>query len=186
MMPAWVTSLLDRMIGRLPTGTPTDAEFLAYMKATGKRHEKATIATILALASAQAQTYAITLIAGANFNPVDAVTYLWGVDTAVPLTTSIARVYIPKAGTITHATIRMYAATVGTNEDISVYLRLNGTTDTLIETLGAATNERVFNNEALSIAVAVGDYIEVKMVCPTWATNPAACKSNGVVVIETT
>lgn len=32
--------------------------------------------------------------------------------------------------------------------------------------------------------VAVGDFIEIKVVCPTWATNPATVAFGGTVYVE--
>jgi len=32
--------------------------------------------------------------------------------------------------------------------------------------------------------MAAGDYFEMKMVCPTWATNPATVNFGGYVFIE--
>jgi hypothetical protein len=61
---------------------------------------------------------------------------------------------------------------------------LNNATDTLIATLSAATNERVFSNSSLAIAVSAGDYFEIKGVQPTWATNPATTIYGGYVYIE--
>jgi len=43
----------------------------------------------------------------------------------------------------------------------------------LIQTLAVNTNDRVWSNTSLNISVTQGNYIEIKEVCPTWATNPA-------------
>lgn len=80
--------------------------------------------------------------------------------------------------------IYCYAGTAGTAENWTANIRLNNTTDTLIETIGASTNERIFNNESLNIAVVAGDYIEIKMVNPLWATNPATAIFGGYIYIE--
>jgi hypothetical protein len=118
-------------------------------------------------------------------SPVDAQTVYFGTLPKAPITTAnISKVYIRKAGTIKIAEIYCYAGTAGTAEAWSLYIRKNNTTDTLIKTLSIATNERVFTNEALSIAVAVGDYIEIKGVQPTWATNPLTCIYGGYIYIE--
>jgi hypothetical protein len=99
-------------------------------------------------------------------------------------TANISKVYIRKAGTIKIAEIYCYSGTAGTAESWSLYIRKNNTTDTLIATLAVATNERVFSNIGLSIAVAAGDYIEIKGVQPTWATNPATTIYGGYIYIE--
>ena len=93
--------------------------------------------------------------------------------------------YIPIAGTIKSIMIHTYCdTTAGSNENISMYFRLNNTTDTLIQTLGANTAYRSFLNSALSIAVAAGDWFEIKMVAPTWATNPSGMRFSGFVYVE--
>ena len=94
------------------------------------------------------------------------------------------RVYIPRAGTIKVAYIAWYAVVAGSNENISVYVRLNNTTDTLVATVGNTANRKLFSNTGLSIAVVQGDYIEIKMVCPGWATNPTGVNLGGTVYIE--
>ncbi|MCZ7644339.1 MAG: hypothetical protein M5U26_03505 [Planctomycetota bacterium] len=45
----WVKHLLDRFMGRLPTGTPGSMDLLPFEAATGKKVQKATIADVLAL-----------------------------------------------------------------------------------------------------------------------------------------
>jgi len=67
---------------------------------------------------------------------------------------------------------------------VSMYVRVNNSTDYLIATVSAATNERVFSNAGLSIPLAVGNYIEIKCIPPVWATNPLTFISAGYVYIE--
>jgi len=117
------------------------------------------------------------------FDPTDATTYYIGNQAASPTTASGRRIYIPKAGTLKVAYIHWLSG-APSNEDISIYIRLNNTSDTLIETIGDTAVTKVFNNAALSIAVVAGDYIEIKIVCPTWATNPTNVVLGGVVYIE--
>ncbi len=94
------------------------------------------------------------------------------------------RIYIPKTGTIKVAEINVFSTTVGSNENVSLYIRLNNTTDTLIQTRGMGAANALFSNTGLNISVSAGDYIEIKMVCPTWATNPAAFRFGGSIYIE--
>ena len=128
--------------------------------------------------------YSLTITA-AGTAPVDGTTYFVGNQGDVWATyTGPRRVYIPKSGTIKTAYIAWHSITAGTNENISVYIRLNDTTDYLVETVGASSSYRLFDNAALSIAVVAGDYIEIKTVCPTWATNPSAVSLGGTIYIE--
>ena len=118
-------------------------------------------------------------------SPVDGQTIYFGNLPKAPVTTpAISKVYIPRAGTIKRAEIYCYSGTAGTNQAWSGYVRLNNTTDTLIATLSVATNERVFSNSSLSIAVIAGDYIEIKFINPTWPTNPLTTIFGGYIYIE--
>ena len=118
-------------------------------------------------------------------SPVDAQTIYFGNLPKAPTTTAnISKVYIPKTGTIKRADIYCYSGTAGTNESWSIYIRLNNTTDTLIQTKAVNTNERVFSNASLSISVVAGDYIEIKSVNPTWVTNPLTVIFSGILYLE--
>jgi len=129
--------------------------------------------------------YALRLITASQSTTTDSQTVYWGGMAVAPSTTAARwRVYIPKAGTIKTAYLFSYAGTAGTNENWSTYIRLNNTSDTLIQTLAANTNARVWSNTNMSISVVAGDYIEIKEVFPAWATNPATVTRNGVIYIE--
>jgi hypothetical protein len=118
-------------------------------------------------------------------SPADAQTIYFGNLPKAPVTAAAtSKVYIPRAGTIKRAEIYCYSGTAGTAEAWSGYIRLNNTTDTLIATLSVNTNERRFSNTALSIAVVAGDYIEIKFINPTWATNPLTTIFGGYIYIE--
>ena len=118
-------------------------------------------------------------------SPTDAQTVYFGQLPKAPTTTAnTSKVYIRKAGSIKMAQIYCYSGTAGTNESWSLYIRLNNTTDTLIQTLTVATNERIFTNSSLDITVAAGSYIEIKGVQPTWSTNPATTIYSGYLYIE--
>lgn len=113
------------------------------------------------------------------FNPSDSTTYYFGagLGLSVSLTTAdIKRLYIPVAGTITLARVTFSTTgTLGSNNQSTVSIRLNNTTDT---TLSAVTTQDAavtsFASGALSVAVVAGDYIELKWVTPAWGTNPTA------------
>ena len=65
-----------------------------------------------------------------------------------------------------------------------MYVRKNDSTDTLIQTVSSATAERSWTNNSLSISVAAGDYVEIKGVNPTWATNPGGVAVSGYIYFE--
>jgi hypothetical protein len=130
------------------------------------------------------QGYAINVIALTS-SPVDAETRYFGTMPKAPVTAAATgKVYIRKAGTIKIAEIYCYSGTAGTAEAWSLYIRINNTTDYLIATLSVSASERVFSNTVLSIPVVVGDYFEIKMINPTWSTNPLTTIFGGYVYIE--
>lgn len=118
-------------------------------------------------------------------SPTDAQTIFFGMLPKAPVTTAAtSKVFIRQAGIIRRAEIYCFSGTAGTNEAWPMSIRLNNTTDTLIASVAAATSERVFSNTNLNIAVAAGDYIEIKCVNPTWVTNPLTTIFGGYVYIE--
>lgn len=122
-------------------------------------------------------------------NPSDATTYYVGMMANLNLSETSAdeqRVYFLNNGKITSATFLWNArTTAGTSEDISVYIRINNTTDYLIETIGDANAKKVFNNASLDIDVSVDDYFEIKIVTPTWSTDPQGVRFGGNVFVST-
>lgn len=122
-------------------------------------------------------------------NPADGATYFIGpfVGSIVAFTASnIPRIPIPKAGTVVR--IDMHVAvggTLGTTEQATASFRLNNTTDT---TISAAVQfnaiSQFFTSGVVSVAVVAGDYFEIKIVMPTFVTNPTSVVINGSVYIE--
>ena len=118
-------------------------------------------------------------------SPADGATNFFGNMPKAPVGTgAISKVAIQKAGVIRMAEIYCYSGTAGTNEAWSLYVRLNASTDYLIATVSAATNERIFANNAMNIPVVAGDFFEIKMVNPTWATNPLTTIFGGNITVE--
>ncbi len=118
-------------------------------------------------------------------SPADGATIYFGMLPRAPSTAAATnRVYVRKAGTIKIAEIYCYSGTAGTAENWSLYIRKNNSADTLIATVALNTKERIFSNSSLDIAMAAGDYFEIKGVQPTWATNPATTIYGGYVYIE--
>jgi len=94
-------------------------------------------------------------------------------------TAAIWKVYIPQTGTIKKAYFMSYASTaVGDASNLSLYIRINNTSDTLVATVGVSAASREFSNTSLSIAVTAGDYIEMKFVTP----NPYAIPATGFTI----
>lgn len=118
-------------------------------------------------------------------SPTDAQTVYFGMLPKAPITTAdVSKIYIPVACRIKRAEIYCYSGTAGTAEAWSLYVRVNNTTDYLIATLSVSQSERKFQNAALDIPLAAGDYVEIKGVQPTWATNPLTTIYGGYLYCE--
>ena len=118
-------------------------------------------------------------------SPADTTPFYFGnKPAAITTTAGQNKIYIRKAGTLKIAEIYTYAGTAGTAEAVSMYVRVNNTTDYLISTLSVSANERIFSNTGLNIPLAVGDYIEIKCIPPIWATNPLTFICGGYIYLE--
>lgn len=118
-------------------------------------------------------------------SPTDAQTIYFGNLPKAPVTAAgTSKIYIRQSGTIKRAEIYCYSGTAGTNEAWPISIRLNNNSDTQIGSLSVSTKERVWSNTGLNIAVNSGDYIEIKSVNPTWATNPLTTIFGGYIYIE--
>jgi hypothetical protein len=127
-------------------------------------------------------TLALTSVAG---NLASGTTYYFGNvgRSMIANTTDVSKVYIPKTGTIKKAYITSYSTTTGTITSITVNIRLNNTTDTLVASSTASANFRTYNNNSLSIAVTEGEYIEMK-VTSTSSLAPTGNIFSGTLYIE--
>jgi len=137
-------------------------------------------------ASGGGMGYVINVMAASLATVADGATLYFGclAGLAPQTTAQLARVYIPKAGTIKVAEIWARAATAGGAENWSAYVRKNNTVDTLIQTIAVAAATRRWTNVALNVAVVAGDFVEIKLVNPTWVTNPATLALGGVLYVE--
>lgn len=118
------------------------------------------------------------VLSGYTAAPTDSTTYYMGFPYNVSLTTYdiSSRVYMPRACTIKAVILAVYkGAGSASNENVSAYLRLNATTDTAISTTWQWTTAfgwDVVSNTGLSISVGAGEFFNIKIVTPAWATNP--------------
>jgi len=122
-------------------------------------------------------------------NPADGQTYFLALGNAITTNTTSGDLsglmYVPKTGTITACVGNFnVAGTLGSAENATLNIRLNNTTDTAVtSTLKFNAIENNISNTALSIAVTAGDYLEFKLVCPTWATNPTTVRCSLTIYI---
>jgi hypothetical protein len=110
----------------------------------------------------------------ASASPADATTYYFGsFPSAAPTTTEgVRRLYIPRTGIITQALVHaINTGTAGSGESGSLYVRKSVTTDTLI-TSAFTTNAQFILITAINVSVSATEFVEIKWVTPTYATNP--------------
>ena len=141
-------------------------------------------------ANLQSQISALTkfisyTIGAQNTTRNDNAILFWGQSPVAPeIVGGRRRIYVDSNCTIKKATIANWSLTAGTGENWSMYIRVNDTTDTLIQTIGVAANHRKWTNTSLSISLNAGDYFEIKEVCPAWATNPVGTQMAGNILIQ--
>lgn len=117
--------------------------------------------------------YAMVCASRVSTNPVDgSIQYVGSSGTPTAGVADIQRLYIPKAGRIRVVSVFVWAATPGSNENIAVDILLNNSGVTNVGNVKADATQNTLQNTGLTLAVVVGDYIEVRFTNPTWATNP--------------
>jgi hypothetical protein len=127
-----------------------------------------------------------------NGSPADLQQTYFGYPSNNGVTTSAncsnIQVYIPIAGTVTQIKFHQYiSGGLGTNENASTSLSLNcGTLTSLSTTMDYSTASRnvIVNATNLNIPVVVGDYVSIKWMAPTWATNPTTINAYGFIYIS--
>lgn len=123
--------------------------------------------------------------------PLDAQNYLFAMGfsctgTTVSASTLASTLFIvPKAGTI-KACYGAFTCTVGSNQNATLRLRVNNTTDvTISSTLDFSSATVTFSNGSLNQAVSAGDDIRIIWDTPTWTpTNPIDCRVSLSVYIQ--
>ena len=147
--------------------------------------EKAVINNTSGTNTGDLKTLTIPVIASTLATPVKNTNYYFKNLIQAPSSNANgAPIYFRKAGKISIAEISAYCGGAGTNENWSMWIRVNNTTDYLIATVGSATNLRYWSNIALSISVNAGDYFEIKSTCPNWVTAPTSVLFTGYVLLE--
>lgn len=130
----------------------------------------------------------IVLNPGGTLNPADATTYYFGsfISTAPTTATAARRVYLGKDCSIIGATFSLLvSSTLGSAEDINVYIRVNNTTDYSIGTIKAnSATQQVLINTSMSVVLTSTDYFEMKMVMPPFVTNPVTVSFTSVVNVR--
>jgi hypothetical protein len=127
--------------------------------------------------------YAIQLFSTTRNSPVD--NFVWYIAGQYQTDgASGVGFVVPKSGRITAVTIQWHAATVaGSNQTISGFVGVNAAYTSVADV--SNTNDiKTFANYALDIAVAAGDYINLRLNCPPWSPqNPTGVTIHGIVYI---
>lgn len=113
----------------------------------------------------------------------DTATFYAGAANVMSSSISIYEIPIHTAGTITGYTLRWTVGTAGTDEDVTIALRLNNTTDFGSTTVDLDQN-RTTTVTGLSQAVAQGDLVCLKITTPTFATDPLNVRVAGMVRVD--
>ena len=149
------------------------------------RYENKSIATVLGYsAGTNVKTLIDTkgYVQSFNFNafsPSDATTYYIGVNVSSPFTTDTSiRLIALKTSTLKKVAITS-RQTLGTSENSSFALGVNGTYTTFTSTIkfdGSPNNNALITG--LSINVTEGDILTLRWITPTWVTNPTSINCN--------
>jgi len=109
-------------------------------------------------------------------SPLDGTDMVFGAmlgEIAYPNTFEYNKFYFPFACRIKKAYVHVARTGVdGSSETCTLYIRKNNTTDTSVSsTIVVDAPFASYNNTNLDIAIAAGEYIEMKLTCPTFATD---------------
>lgn len=105
---------------------------------------------------------------------VDATTYYWGLNSVTTTAGSfLARTPVAITGTITALYGSVSFGGSPSSENLTLAIRLNNTTDTtLTSTFNLSGGSQAISFTGLSLSVVPGDYLQFKVIMPTFATNP--------------
>lgn len=122
-------------------------------------------------------------ITSGSIDPAASTTYYFGGTTGAPSTTAaLQRIYMPKKGRIISADIDA-GCSAGTAEAVIMRIRVNNATDTTVDTRSMNVTFQHWYNHDLNIAVAEGDYVEIKLATPAWVAAPTFCRFWGHIVV---
>lgn len=128
--------------------------------------------------------YAINLGAVLS-NTLGSITYYFGMATSGLTTASaVRRVYIPVSGTIKSAYLYARTTVATSTQTWTMSIRLNNTSNTSISSVADNSQDKVWSNTGLSIAVVAGDYIEITTTTPAWTTGPGNTLYYGTIFIQ--
>lgn len=171
----------DKKVTQLTTGVPISTDIMPYVSDPGGIN-----LTKKTLVSSISKGY-VVFANSAIFSPTDATTYYFGsLWTYAPTNSDGAqKVFIPVSGVLDRVFISVtIITTYGSTELSSIYLRKNSTTDYLLSSVFDLSNNTTVNKTGLTVSVTAGDYVEIKWITPTWATNPAGLLVNATIHVS--
>lgn len=120
-------------------------------------------------------------------DPLDSTTYFVGFSSQ-PFNATVCiragQVYVGVTGRVIRIYLTLTNLTASTNEDMTISLRLNDTTDYLIIVAPIAQYTNLYKNEAMNVPVVPTDFLTIKVVCPAWVTNPTGVRLGGYAVVS--
>lgn len=125
-----------------------------------------------------------------GYSPLDSTTYYFGNFIAVPQSFEpFVRIYIPFDCTIKSIYLAAFMyTTAASSENVSVYIRVNNSTDHTLSTTwkwDVVNTDNLLLVSGLAIALSAGDFISIKIVTPNFATNPATTYHKATIFYET-
>ena len=129
--------------------------------------------------------YTLTGNSPVSLSPLDATNYSNGGNVLSSLNYDDVKIYVPKNGTIKSLFLKVnVAGTLGTGEQVNHTIIINNNTNTgrIPLTYTAAHNEGL--NDSVETSVTRGDYLAVRIVAPTWVTNPTTVRYYWSMYIE--
>ena len=130
--------------------------------------------------------YTLPFMALTNAPADNAINFMGFLPKAPMTVAATSKMTVPRDGVVERVEIYDYSGTAGTAETYGYYIMKNNAEELWINNLTVATSERVFSNSTIRLAVAAGDYLEIKRKHPVWVTNPATNIVGGYVFINTT
>ncbi len=128
------------------------------------------------------------IFASAINSPADATTYYWGIQTAwgagFTISTDSRFIYVTKSCTIKEVSIySLVGGTIATTENATIYLETYNSTTKIVIATHTITSTFKFSDAGrsnkelitgLNITLTADTYIQAKILCPTYATNPTS------------
>ena len=129
------------------------------------------------------------VLATTGSNLAASTTYRMGAPVRNQLTTvsGRTRIYVPRPGKVRYA--HLYIRTNGTLASAGTSTLSLGKNSSVSEVISTSTSagssaDATVSSTAISMSVALGDFLEINWVTPAWGTLPTAVEANGIIYIE--